>query len=153
MSNCTVAAKQQAKQCLINKGNLLDLANTLQKSTVATKAGQAALQGFAIGGNMLAMWLISQVVSAISSCITANGRLKKSAEELGSEFASTKSNIEDYQSQINSLYETINDSTSSYEDTYTARQNLLALQDEMIEKFDDEAEAVSLVTDKVLIEF
>lgn len=44
---------------------------------------------------------------------------------------------------------TINDDTSSYEDTYNARQELLKIQDEMIDKFGDEADAVKLVTDAI----
>ena len=53
------------------------------------------------------------MIQLLYSCATATDRLKDSAEELGNEFASAKSDIGGYQSQINDLYETINDSTSS----------------------------------------
>lgn len=68
---------------------------------------------------------------------------------MGSEFVSTKSDISDYKTKIKELYQTINDDTSSYEDTYNARQELLKIQDEMIDKFGDEADAVKLVTDAI----
>ncbi len=62
MTGCTAAAKQQAKQCLINKGNLSDLTSELNQNTASAKAGQVALRGLAIAGNMLAMWGISVAI-------------------------------------------------------------------------------------------
>ena len=62
MTGCTAAAKQQAKQCLINKGNLSDLTSELNQNTASAKAGQVAFRGLAIAGNMLAMWGISVAI-------------------------------------------------------------------------------------------
>lgn len=62
MTGCTAAAKQQAKQCLINKGNLSDLTSELNQNTASAKAGQVALRGLAIAGNMLEMWGISVAI-------------------------------------------------------------------------------------------
>ena len=104
------------------------------------------MKALSVVGNMLVMWGISQAIQLFSDLASESDRLKESAQELGSAFSSTKSDIENYKNKIEDLYEIINDNTSSYEDTYTARQNLLSIQDEMIEKFGDEAEAVSLVT-------
>ena len=114
-----------------------------------SKATTIALKGLAMAGNMFLMWGISEAVGIIYDMITASDRLAESASKLGSEFASTKTEISDYKTQIEGLYETINDDTSSYEDTYNARQELLSIQDEMIEKFGDEANAISLVTDAI----
>lgn len=121
----------------------------IKAQTFSAKAGKVALQALATAGNMIAMWGITEVISAIHSCITASDRLQESAKDLGGQFSSTKSDIEGYKSKINDLYETINDSSSSYEDTYNARKELLAIQDEMIEKFGSEAEAVELVTSAI----
>lgn len=118
----------------------------LEQQTLGAKAATLATKALAAAGNMLVMWGIGKAVETIYNCATASDRLKESASDLGSQFSSTKSDIEDYKSQIEDLYKVINDDTSSYEDTYNARQNLLSLQDEMIEKFGNEAEAVSLVT-------
>lgn len=57
MSNCSIAAQTQARQCLIAKGSLTELANSLETATISAKAGQIALRGLAIAGNMLAMWV------------------------------------------------------------------------------------------------
>lgn len=122
---------------------------SIDTMSFSAKAGKVALQALAMAGNMLAMWGITEVISAIHSCITASDRLKESANDLSGQFSSTKSDIEGYKSKINDLYKTINDSSSSYEDTYNARKELLAIQDEMIEKFGNEAEAVELVTSAI----
>lgn len=92
---------------------------------------------------------IQAVVTTISSCVTAENRLQEAAKEAGNQFSSTQSDIEGYKAKIEELYTIINNSSSSYEDTYNARQELLSIQDEMIEKFGREAEAVRLVTDAI----
>lgn len=149
MTNCSIAAQNQARQCLRTKGDLAELASGLDTTTVSAKAAEVGLKALSIAGNMLLMWGISEAIKLIGDCANASDRLKDTAEQLGSTFSSTKSDIDDYKTQIVDLYKVINDNTSSYEDTYTARQNLLAIQDEMIEKFGDEAEAVSLITQAV----
>ena len=149
MTNCSIAAQNQARQCLRTNGNLTELANGLKTTTVSAKAAEIGLKTLSIAGNMLLMWGISEAIKLIGDCANASDRLKESAQELGNAFSSTKSDIDNYKTQIADLYKVINDNTSSYEDTYTARQNLLSIQDEMIEKFGDEAEAVSLITQAV----
>lgn len=62
MSNCSIAAQTQARQCLIAKGSLTELANSLETATIGAKASQVALRGLAIAGNMLAMWGISVAI-------------------------------------------------------------------------------------------
>ena len=53
MTNCSIAAQTQARECLKTKGNLVELANGFDTMTFSAKAGQVALQGLAIAGNML----------------------------------------------------------------------------------------------------
>ena len=135
-----VKANQQARTSALAHNE------AIKAQTFSAKAGKVALQALATVGNMLVAWGITEVISAIHSCSTASDRLKESASDLGSQFSSTKSDIEGYKTKINDLYKTINDSSSSYEDTYNARQQLLTIQDEMIEKFGSESDAVQLVT-------
>lgn len=118
----------------------------LEQIPKTSKAAELGLKALSLAGNMLIAWGVSEAITLIHYCATASDKLKESANDLGSQFSSTKSDIEGYKTKINDLYKTINDSSSSYEDTYNARQELLTLQDEMIEKFDGEAEAVQLVT-------
>lgn len=117
--------------------------------TKSSKAAELGMKALAMAGNMLLIYALTSAVDIIYKCATASDRLAESAAQMGSEFASTKSDISDYKAKIEELYQTINDDTSSYEDTYNARQELLKIQDEMIDKFGDEADAVKLVTDAI----
>lgn len=117
--------------------------------TKSSKAAELGMKALAMAGNMLLIYALTSAVDIIYKCATASDRLAESAARMGSEFASTKSDISDYKTKIEELYQIINDDTSSYEDTYNARQELLKIQDEMIDKFGDEADAVKLVTDAI----
>lgn len=117
--------------------------------TKSSKAAELGMKALAMAGNMLLIYALTSAVDIIYKCATASDRLAESAAQMGSEFVSTKSDISDYKTKIKELYQTINDDTSSYEDTYNARQELLKIQDEMINKFGDEADAVKLVTDAI----
>ena len=131
MENVDQRIIDYAKTCKNGEMTTEGFKASVEGMTLSAKAGKVALQALAMAGNMIAMWGISEVIYAIHSCITASDRLKESAKDLGSQFSSTKSDIEVYKSKINDLYKTINDSSSSYEDTYNARKELLAIQDEL----------------------
>ena len=77
MANCSIAAQNQARQCLKAKGSLTELANGLEITTISAKAGQVALRGLSIAGNMLAMWGISV---AIQTAVKWIDKLVHSAE-------------------------------------------------------------------------
>lgn len=63
ITGCTVAAKQQIKQCLLNKESLTSLSANLDKTTIATKAATVGMKALAIADNMITMWAISKVSS------------------------------------------------------------------------------------------
>lgn len=146
MSNCSIAAQTQARECLKAKGNLVELANGFDTMTLSAKAGQVALKGLAIAGNMLAAWAITAVISSISKLATASEDIREQIKEVSEEFKNTSSEIQDYKARIEELYSTINDSGSSIEDVTTARKDLLVVQDELIDKFGDEESAINNIT-------
>ena len=117
--------------------------------SIADKAANVAFKGLMIAGNLLASMLASVLLTTIYKCITANSQLQKSAREIGQSFSESKSEIDDYQKKISELRDKINDSSSSYEETYQARENLLEIQDQMIAKFGSEADAIKNVTDAI----
>ena len=124
-------------------------AGSLITAAAKTVALQAATMALNTAIYMGISFVISEVISVISACVTASSRLQESAKDLSSQFSSTQSDIDGYKTKIADLYAVINDGSSSYEETYNARQQLLSIQNEMIEKFGSEAEAVRLVTDAV----
>lgn len=149
MKGCTVAAKQQAKQCLMTKGSLSELTASMNSTTLSAKAGKIALQGLAMAGNMLVFMAISKLITSMYELTQVSKDVAQKAREVSSEFSNTSSSIDDYKSKIEDLYKTINDSGSSVEDVTNARKNLMTVQDELIDKFGAEREAVNLITDAI----
>ncbi len=138
-----VKANQQARASALAHNE------AIKAQTISAKAGKAALQALASAGNMIVMWGINEAVQLLYDCVTASDRLQESAENLGRQFTSTQSNIDNYKTKISELYSIINDSASSYEDAYNARNKLLEIQNEMIDQYGSEAESVRLVTNAI----
>lgn len=152
--NRTMLSSSKAAQDLVESANgatvsTKALTQAQNQSTTASKAGAVALRAVAIAGNMVVFTLGSELISILMSCANASDRLRDSAKELGDVFSTSVEDINSYKSQIEELYTTINDNSSSYEETYNARQNLLQIQDELIEKYGSEAGAINLVTQAI----
>lgn len=121
----------------------------LDKLTKSSKAAELAMKGLALAGNILVSLVISKVISTVYEMSQASDTVGKAAKEAADEFSSASSDIESYKKQIEDLYDTINNSSSSIEDVTNARKQLLSIQDEMISKFGSEKEVIDLVTDAV----
>lgn len=78
-----------------------------------------------------------------------NEQLKESASQLASAYTASTAELDGYKEQISNLYDTINDSTTSYEDAKAAREQLLSIQDALIAKYGEEAGNIDLVTQAV----
>lgn len=97
-------------------------------------------------------WVIAGIVgiaTVVHKTTKAIDETKESAKELGHTFNDTKSDIESYKSKIEELHKTINDSNSSVEDVTNARQTLMSVQDELIDKFGTEKTVISDVTNAI----
>lgn len=107
MIGCTVAAKQQAKQCLMNKESLSTLTTSLEKTTLSAKAGQVALKGLDMAGNMLAMWAISEaitfVVKGIDNLVNSAEHCKERVDELVGDFESGNNTIQQHSETISKI--------------------------------------------------
>ena len=123
--------------------------SSLEGITLSAKAGQIALKGLALAGNMFAMWAISECIKVVGDLITAQSRLADEAKELGNKFKTSSEDIDSYKSKIEDLYSIITDSSSSYSDVTQARKDLMIIQDEMIEKYGDEEGAIKNITDAI----
>lgn len=121
----------------------------LDKLTKSSKAAELAMKGLALAGNIFVSLVISKVISTVYEMSQASDTVGKAAKEAADEFSSASSDIESYKKQIEDLYDTINNSSSSIEDVTNARKQLLSIQDEMISKFGSEKEVIDLVTDAV----
>lgn len=109
-----------------------------EAGTIALKVAMKALS--TIGWTLL----ISSITSAITAFATSEDRLAEAAQEAGQAFASDKQNIEDYKTKISDLYTVINDENSSYEQVTDARKQLLSIQNDLIDNYGDEKDALTL---------
>lgn len=104
MKGCTVAAKQQAKQCLLNKGSLSELTAGLQLTTLG-------LKGLSIAGNMLSSVLASMVVSAV---LNGLDYITHAAERITEKATEAKSAIDEIKSSFDNLKTTTDDVKERY---------------------------------------
>lgn len=133
------AARQAAVNYNKGLGNL----------TISAKATKIAMDALAMAGNIFVSLVISKVISTVYEMAQASNTVGKAAKEAADEFSSASSDIESYKKQVEDLYSTINNSSSSIEDVTNARKQLLSIQDEMISKFGSEKEVIDLVTQAV----
>ena len=78
----------------------------LQQQTLSAKAGQVALKGLAIAGNMIAMWAISKVLQITIEKITELANASEIAEEKATNFANSVNNsTKDLSSNSSILFE------------------------------------------------
>lgn len=136
-------AYQEARQSAIsfNAG--------LQKTTLGAKAAELGMKALAVAGNMFVSFMIGEGISLIYDFANAENALAEKSSKLGSEFKSTKSEIEGYQKRIEECRKTIETQTSSYSDVVDARKEVLSIQNEMIEKYGSESDSIDLVTEAI----
>lgn len=126
---------------------------TIRQSTLAFKAASIAKRIFATVGNMAAMWALSKAISVVTNTIGelihSKENLRQSASDLGSELSNNSSDIEGYKKKIEELKVIINDSSSSFDEVSQARADLMAIQDELIEKFGTEKGVIESITNAI----
>lgn len=149
MMGCTEEAKKNAVAMAKGSMTLEQATKNMGAMSLSAKAGKIALQGLAMVGNMLVFMAISKLITSMYELTQVSKDVAQKAREVSSEFSSSSSSIDDYKSKIEDLYKTINDSGSSVEDVTNARKNLMTVQDELIDKFGAEREAVNLITDAI----
>lgn len=146
LQGCSVATKQMVRDCIASGGKLSDLTQRMCESTLAAKAGNLALRAFATAANMAFMMGVSALISGLYQLTTLSHTVADGASEAANVFSTAEKDITEYKKQIDDLYKVINDSGSSVEQVTSARESLLQVQDEMIEKFGTEAGVIDIVT-------
>ena len=79
---------------------LQDGTNNLDQMNKASKAAELGMKALATVGNIAFAYVISSAITMIYDLVTASDRLKETAAQVGSTFASTKSDISDYKEKI-----------------------------------------------------
>lgn len=114
MTNCSIAAQKQARQCLETGGSLTELANGLKTTTVASKAASAGMKALSIAGNLVAGIAVAKgiewIATSISNYVNSSNIAKEKTEALSSSLSEAQSKYAEDSKKIGELstrYETL----------------------------------------------
>ena len=100
------------------------------------------------GLTLIASAAINFLVKSIMSAVQHQEDLRQAALEAGSALDKQSAAINDYKTQISSLKESLDEGNLSEQEAYDARKQLISIQDELVEKYGDEAAGIDLVNGK-----
>lgn len=92
---------------------------------------------------------INLIVKGIVSAVQHQEDLRQAALEAGSALDKQSAAINDYKTQISSLKESLDKGNLSEQEAYDTRKQLISIQDELFEKYGDEAAGIDLVNGKL----
>ena len=115
-------------------------------ATIAMRAGVMALNAAVSMGLMAAFQVI---VSVVREAVVTQEEARDAANETAKAYKETSKSINDYIQRISELREEIDNGNLSEKEAYEKRKDLISIQDQLIEKFGDEAAGVDLVTGSI----
>ena len=115
------------------------LTKSIQKTFAAMLMNPMTWVMIAIAGVATVAYQTSQAIKDV----------REKAKDLGSSFEETTSDIDNYKARIAELQDTIADHSSSISEVTDARKELMAIQDELIEKYGSEAGAITDITNAI----
>lgn len=156
-----VVANQKARASAIAHNN------ALKQQTLGAKAGQVALKGLAMAGNMLVSLGISAIISlaikGLYNLAHAADNAKESAESfsnsfksMNEEFTSNDSKLSDLQKQynelskgVNSLGENVSLTTNEYDTYKKVISEISDMMPNLLARYDDEGNKIGFVQGKL----
>lgn len=100
------------------------------------------------GLTLIASAAINFLVKSIMSAVQHQEDLRQATLEAGSALDKQSAAINDYKTQISSLKESLDKGNLSEQEAYDTRKQLISIQDELVEKYGDEAAGIDLVNGK-----
>lgn len=174
MQTSSSAAKElfDNEENLIKSGNSVILSeetisNATNTMTFSAKAGQVALKGLALAGNMvvgiLAGFVISKAIEGLDNLVHAADNAKESAEGFASsfssmndEFSSNDSKLSDLQKQydelskgVNSLGENVSLTTDQYDEYKQVVSEISDMMPSLLARYDDDGNKIGFVQGKL----
>ena len=120
MANCSIAAQNQARQCLKAKGSLTELVNGLNTTTVASKAAEFGMKALSTAANMVVFIAISKAISTVvqkfDDWVHKAENAKDTANELTSTLKSANDSLESQKeliSRVEESYEKLSNGVDS----------------------------------------
>ena len=139
----------------------------VKEGTLSFKAGQVALKGLALAGNMvvgiLAGFVISKAIEGLDNLVHAADNAKESAEGFASsfssmndEFSSNDSKLSDLQKQydelskgVNPLGENVSLTTDQYDEYKQVVSEISDMMPSLLARYDDEGNKIGFVQGKL----
>lgn len=139
----------------------------VKEGTLSFKAGQVALKGLALAGNMvvgiLAGFVISKAIEGLDNLVHAADNAKESAEgfessfsSMNDEFSSNNSKLSDLQKQydelskgVNSLGENVSLTTDQYDEYKQVVSEISDMMPSLLARYDDEGNKIGFVQGKL----
>lgn len=174
MQTSSNAAKElfDNEENLIKSGNSVRLSeeaisNATNTMTFSAKAGQVAIKGLALAGNMLVSLGISAIISlavkGLDNLVHAADNAKESAESfsnsfksMNEEFTSNDSKLSDLQKQynelskgVNSLGENVSLTTNEYDTYKKVISEISDMMPNLLARYDDEGNKIGFVQGKL----
>lgn len=150
MANASAQAKVYVKQ---TDAAALSTEAFAQSQTVLAKTSNAVVGGLkSIGAGLLSMGVtlvvsaaLNAVVKAIYNAATAEKRYRESALDSTTSVNEKTQALDDYETQIKELKNSLDEGNLSENDAYEARKKLISIQDELAEKYGNELNGIDLV--------
>lgn len=146
MTGCSIAAKRMGNDLVTGKKKISDISSEMKNATASTEALGVAMNIFANVGIMLAIAAITKVITELAQ---AQEKAIQAAKEATETYKEETDSIDDYKEKLSELLEELNSDNISYEEAKTKRKELMSIQDELIEKFGTEEEAIKSITDAI----
>lgn len=149
LNGCSSAIKTQIYECKKSGKSLDELIAGLEGTGTASKAAAFGMNLLSTAANMAVSFGISMLIQGLFQVISASNDIREQAQEVGSAFNSTESDINSCKERVQELHDTINDSQSSFQDITDARKELYSIQSEMVDKYGNEVGAIEAITKAV----
>lgn len=122
----------------------------VQRTTLASRAAAFGMKAMSVAMNIGVMLAVSIAISAvlggINSLVKAQENARKSAIEAATALEQETQSIDDYKSRISDLKEALDSGNLSQTEAAQKRIELLRIQDDLIDKYGGEKDAVDNVT-------
>lgn len=154
LMNCKEETRKYAFECVKANKSTAEMVDGFKRANKSGSAFSTILK--TVGARMASLAInmgislaISALVNVVTALATAEKELAEKTQRLSDEYNEAKKDIDGYKDEISQLYDVINDSNSTYDEAKSARERLLKIQDELIDKFGDEQGAITDVTDAI----
>lgn len=126
----------------------VDVFTATQKEAAAATTGMSTAMK-AMLANMAIAFVVSELVNIITALAQREGKLAVAAKEGAQAFSGESKSIEEQISSVEDLQSKLDAGNLSQDEAISVRQQLLAVQDQLIDKYGKEASSINFLTGNI----